>query len=339
MARAPAELDRLRTITQALQTLSPHPAPVLPTLMGELRALLGADAAVAYSVKVGQGTCELAFVHGHGLVDDYAEISRRWFAEAPIPWGLFDPTRPAPAQRNSVRLLDELGHEPDRPPPVIEQLFPLVGLANKDQLRVLICEEDCLLAWVGAFREEPFSSREAALLAQLVRPLQERLSLEQRLSQGAVLSAALHCALEQVGTAAFLLSPRGRVVEQNSAARAQLAADPALEQTLAATVRGMPTSFQLSVVTGPGMADHYLAVQRPQPRLATEAAARVAPRWRLTPRQTEVMALLAEGLSNRAIATRLGCSESTVEIHVSAVLAKAEVESRAALVARIWSQA
>ncbi len=339
MARAPAELDRLRTITHALQTLSPQPAPVLPTLLGELRSLLGAEAAVAYSAKVDQGTCDLEFVHGHGLVGDYEGISRRWFAQAPIPWGLFDPTRPAPAQRNSVRLMGELGHEPDRPPPVSEQLYPQIGLAHKDQLRVLICEEDSLLAWVGAFREEPFSSREAALLAQLVRPLQERLSLERRLRQGAVQAAALHSALEQLGTAAFLLGPRGRVVEQNTAGRALLAADATVAQTLASAVRGIPTGFQLSLVSGPGMADHYLAVQRPQPRLATEAAAKVAPRWRLTPRQTEVMALLAEGLSNRAIAARLGCSESTVEIHVSAVLSKAEVESRAALVARIWSLA
>jgi DNA-binding NarL/FixJ family response regulator/signal transduction histidine kinase len=49
---------------------------------------------------------------------------------------------------------------------------------------------------------------------------------------------------------------------------------------------------------------------------------------RLTPRELEVLDLLGEGLSNRAIARRLGLSERTVRNHVSAVLAKLGVESR-----------
>lgn len=49
------------------------------------------------------------------------------------------------------------------------------------QLRVLVCEGPSLLAWVGAFRHEPFTTRERWLLDQLVTPLRDRLTLERRL--------------------------------------------------------------------------------------------------------------------------------------------------------------
>ena len=57
----------------------------------------------------------------------------------------------------------------------------------------------------------------------------------------------------------------------------------------------------------------------------------------LTRRQTEVLARLATGQGNRAIADGLGCSEKTVELHVSALLAKLGCRSRAQLVARFWT--
>jgi two-component system nitrate/nitrite response regulator NarL len=48
----------------------------------------------------------------------------------------------------------------------------------------------------------------------------------------------------------------------------------------------------------------------------------------LTERETEVLRLLAEGLSNRAIAHRLGISEHTVKFHVNAILGKLGAQSR-----------
>jgi DNA-binding CsgD family transcriptional regulator len=49
----------------------------------------------------------------------------------------------------------------------------------------------------------------------------------------------------------------------------------------------------------------------------------------LTPRQSEVLRLLAEGLSNLEIADRLGASAKTVEHHVGAILAALDAPSRA----------
>ena len=60
------------------------------------------------------------------------------------------------------------------------------------------------------------------------------------------------------------------------------------------------------------------------------------PALSLTSRQTEVLGLLCEGKSNKAIARELDLAENTVRVHVSAILASLGVSSRteAAVAAR-----
>lgn len=48
----------------------------------------------------------------------------------------------------------------------------------------------------------------------------------------------------------------------------------------------------------------------------------------LTPRETEILGLLAEGQSNKVIARNLGISDGTVKLHVKAILRKLNVHSR-----------
>jgi DNA-binding NarL/FixJ family response regulator len=64
--------------------------------------------------------------------------------------------------------------------------------------------------------------------------------------------------------------------------------------------------------------------------LAAFVNARAAPAdaLALTPRETEVLALVAEGLSNKLIADRLKISEHTAKFHLNAILNKLGAETR-----------
>lgn len=80
-------------------------------------------------------------------------------------------------------------------------------------------------------------------------------------------------------------------------------------------------------------AENILAIVSPLLRgekLPAAAAAEPAPTGapRLTPRQSEVLDLLCQGLSNKAIGKRLNLSENTVRGHVQATFAFLHVSSR-----------
>ena len=55
---------------------------------------------------------------------------------------------------------------------------------------------------------------------------------------------------------------------------------------------------------------------------------------RLTPRELEVLAAMADGASNKAIARRLGISFHTAKFHVAGILDKLDADSRTEAVAK-----
>lgn len=55
----------------------------------------------------------------------------------------------------------------------------------------------------------------------------------------------------------------------------------------------------------------------------------------LTPRETEVMRMVAGGYSNREIGEALGAAEATVKVHVSSILSKLGVRDRVQAVLRV----
>jgi DNA-binding NarL/FixJ family response regulator len=78
-----------------------------------------------------------------------------------------------------------------------------------------------------------------------------------------------------------------------------------------------------------------LVVRTPALRESSGFAPRdPAARPLLTPREVEVLALVGQGLSNKAIARRLAISAHTVKYHLEAIFAKLGVRSRAEAVTR-----
>ncbi len=95
----------------------------------------------------------------------------------------------------------------------------------------------------------------------------------------------------------------------------------------------------------PGLADRLAAALAEVPgiRLAapgeaadvvlTSPGAPPSASFELTPRELEVLALLAEGASNKAIARRLGISVHTAKFHVGSLLDKLDATGRTDAVA------
>ncbi|MGG5821957.1 response regulator transcription factor [Falsiroseomonas sp. HW251] len=97
-------------------------------------------------------------------------------------------------------------------------------------------------------------------------------------------------------------------------------ADPALAERLGALLSDVP-GLRLAVPGEPADAA-LVAAGAPDPDAA------------LTAREAEVLALVAEGASNKLIARRLGISVHTAKFHVGAVLEKLDAASRADAVAQ-----
>jgi DNA-binding NarL/FixJ family response regulator len=146
-------------------------------------------------------------------------------------------------------------------------------------------------------------------------------------ARAAWLELAADAVLWDAGHAAFLEAvPEGppvlALVEDARGARAALATGAAgavLRASDAATV----CAALSSVAHGLSVSPRGLSLRRP-----TSPRRTLATSEDFTPREREVLALLSEGLPNRAIAERLGISRHTVKFHVNALLQKLGVEGR-----------
>ena len=117
---------------------------------------------------------------------------------------------------------------------------------------------------------------------------------------------------------ALALGAKGYVIKQDVASVV-----PALQAVMAGqTVLGAEAVANLS-----------LGEQDEQARKDKKDAAEPVPRrfQTLTDREREIVALVADGLDNQAIARRLYLSEGTVRNHISAILAKTNLANRTQL--------
>ena len=315
---------------------APADARPLQTLVDRLPRLLGADQACAFLIRGRR----LEFFLGKDMPAGIARAYGKWLADAPRHFAGYDPDRPAARQRNvALRAADISALTRRGPPAVVRGFLPRFALSESDVLRVLVCEGPSLLAWVGAFRTRPFTRTQATLLDSLVPALQRRLTLERRLSEAHRRAHEIGAALEGVPAAAFVLGRNATVLHANTAGRALLDREgPALTDRLRASLCEPVPGIQLARLSS-DVPDLRLAIVEPDAADPSPRAALARARWGLTARQVQVLELVARGRSNRAVAASLGCAESTVELHITALLRKAECESRSQLVARVWSGA
>jgi len=115
--------------------------------------------------------------------------------------------------------------------------------------------------------------------------------------------------------------------------------DPAAVWTSTARALGLRASLPvhataeelraaLTAVTAGLLAVHPDALRR-----APASGVASTPESALTAREREILELMADGASNRMIATRLGISRHTAKFHVAAILAKLGARTRAEAVA------
>jgi DNA-binding CsgD family transcriptional regulator len=143
----------------------------------------------------------------------------------------------------------------------------------------------------------------------------------------AVVGAALQTVLTAFRAPALVIGRRGEIVCANEAGRVLVGG------RLQAPELSGP-QWEVRALAGAGARDWSLVVWRGE--TAQSAPARRG--WKLTPRQREVLALIARGLSNAGIAESLGIRPGTVEFHVSALFDKVGVNSRAALLATVMKK-
>lgn len=308
----------------------------LPALVERLRRALDADVGVSYGLAVDGGRTSVTSIDQAGLGSELARGFVEAIESAPPGWAHYDPSRPAPNQRNAPLTRARLGKLTGKGRSWIEETaMRKYGLSGLDQLRVLVCDGPSLLAWVGAFRDEPFTAREQRILGAIVPALQRRLRLERSVEEAPLLRAALEATMEILPAPAFLVDAGGGLRHANSVGRVLLDSDRSTRERLREAVRGGLPGGQLTPVVGAGLAPHFLVTLAPPADPAAHRVALARERWALTCRQAEVLALLAAGESNKTIAARLGCEVKTVEAHVTAILRKGDAESRAALLARL----
>jgi DNA-binding CsgD family transcriptional regulator len=92
---------------------------------------------------------------------------------------------------------------------------------------------------------------------------------------------------------------------------------------------------------GVGLDSSPPAVAERAPPTIEQRAGRIAAaaqRWRLTPREREVLDLVVQGMTNKEIACQIGCQEGTVEVHVSRTLKKSGAGNRAGVAALVWGR-
>jgi DNA-binding CsgD family transcriptional regulator len=143
--------------------------------------------------------------------------------------------------------------------------------------------------------------------------------------------AVLDVALDALRVPALVVGRRGEIVCSNALARVLIGDAPQVVcwwPAAATTAEHPGRTWEVTPISGGGLPDWSLVILR-----TLDAPPRR--RWSLTSRQSEVLELVARGMTNTSIAETLGIRLGTVEFHISAIFDKVGVNNRAALIASV----
>lgn len=335
---------RFAEVRAALRTLHLERPVDHIDVTSDLRELLRTEVVTAYGLlETGDGRRDFAFCYtAGGDIEQFRSSALALFERHPLRFGMFNPDRPEPDQRNVVRswapgVLEALPNANTIP---AIPLYRTIGVGGFGHLRLLACEDASLLSWIGAWQDGPYEQHQIALLAALVPDIRQRLAVERQLAQGGRY-ALLDATLEAVASASFVLTSRGNIRHANAAGRALLQRERReLHGELRAACHARTPTGRWDVTptsTRAGSVEYLVRLRASADTQLHARVAHAAARWGLTPRQRDVLAKLAEGRTNVNIGATLGISERTVEVHVTALLAKAQVGSRAELLATLFT--
>ncbi|PYX23699.1 MAG: DNA-binding response regulator [Acidobacteria bacterium] len=160
-------------------------------------------------------------------------------------------------------------------------------------------------------------------LAERVQELQAEVVLVD-LPQADPQFASRAAALQRAGTAVVVLIDEPDANWTSRALRADVRALLAREASREEIHSAIQAASNGMVLLDPEIAKDLLAGNRQDgaadPTLETFEE--------LTPREIEVLRMMAEGLGNKEIAARLGISDHTVKFHISSILAKTGASTR-----------
>lgn len=337
--RSAKDLETLREISDEIRVLRIDATSDLATVLAHIQSWLELDSLLVYSTRNRFGSWELERWEAVGAVTSTEQAFRAMFSRVPEFPLKYDPITPPPEQRN--RLIDALASIDremwEQHPLYRDVLYPR-GLHDWHQERVLVCDGPSLVAWFGAVVERPLEVWQRRMLSALVAPMRERLVAERLLHDGPAMQATLEVALDELGRPAFLVADDGHILHANSAGEDALDADASLASAIRDAAVGRPSSVDVDLreVICRGIPVHAIAILRPNGDARLEACVeRCSQRWSLTVRQRQVLDLVTRGMGNATIAAMLGCVERTVELHVTAILDRAGVDNRSALVSRV----
>jgi DNA-binding CsgD family transcriptional regulator len=143
---------------------------------------------------------------------------------------------------------------------------------------------------------------------------------------------ALGAALHHITVPAFVIARSGRIIAANGAGRLWLESH---DRALVENPNGPDRELFEVTHSNRGAMRYCLVVLRGESPFQATA---IPSGWELTAREHDVVRLLARGASNYEIAKELRCAVRTIEHHVTSILRKADVTSRAALIAALLAQ-